>query len=119
MNVGEHKHDDAEFRCAIEGLPRDSIPGTPEDNIYPDQANGGSYSVIKVRSLAIYTPPPQEGQDNKNSSVCSVNPPELRKTLHCGDDSVKEEDHAPDYPVPARPVFPQPKPYEIPSTNFH
>ena len=37
---------DGEFDCTIEGLSEGLIPRTPEDHIYADQADGGSYPVI-------------------------------------------------------------------------
>jgi len=37
---------DGVFNCTIEWLSKSLIPRTPEDHGYPDQADGGSYSVI-------------------------------------------------------------------------
>ena len=106
------------FLCTIGGLSEGLISRTPEDHTYSDQANCGSDPIVQVRGFPVYPPSPQKGQDNENAAVCRVNPPEVREALHCRDDSIENKDNSPDNPVPIRPVFPQPKPYEIAPTNF-
>jgi hypothetical protein len=60
----------------------------------------------------IYFPSPQNGQNDKDSPICRIHPPEMGR-VESGNNAVQNKDGGAGKDVPEAFIFPQPEPDKI------
>ena len=72
-------------------------PGaSPHDNANTHEGDRSTDQVVTVRLPAVYQPPPEDGENDKDAAIGSIDAAEGRLALQGGDDAVEDQDGAAD-----------------------